>query len=862
MSSNLIQTSFSSGELAPSLFARVDLTKYHTGAATLRNFFCDYRSGASTRPGTKFCNQAFKSSTPVRVIPFQSSLLVPYILEFGDGYVRFFSFGSPVLEAPFAITGATQANPCVLTVTGNNFVTGDWIFVTGIVGMTQLNGRYFRVTVSGASVTLADTNGVPINSLSFTAWSSGGTAARVYTLASPYAAADLALLKFVQLTNTMYITHPSYAPRTLTLTTPTSWAFASITFATTISAPTGLSASASSAGSTNYAYVVTSVDVNGQESVPSAVVNLAGAVNVGATAGTISIGWTAATGAIAYNVYKAEISFTAAIPAGAAFGFIGSTAGVSFIDSNIVPDFSSTPPIANNPFVGGGNNNPGTCCFFQQRLYLAATNNNPQTFFASQPGIYNNFNISDPTQADDSIEGTLVSKQVNTIRNMLPMPGGLIMFTAQGAWQVSSGSGVASTSAVTPINVTANPQSYNGSTDLPPFAVNWDVLYCQSDGAVIDLKYNIYAAIYTGDDISVLSNHLFFGYTLREWAYAQRPFKIVWAVRNDGVLLSLTYVKEQEMIGWARHDTLGSFKSVASVTEGNYDATYAVVQRTINGFTNQFVERFDDRVALPYGVEDAWAVDCGIKTVLPTPAAGLTISASTGTGTFTADSPVFGTAAPGDVLRAGGGVATISSVVTSSVVTATITQPITAVVPNDPAKTPLPVASGDWTLARPSTVFTGLDYLNGMTVQILADGNVQAPQVVVAGAITLLQPATKVIAGLGFQKQLKTMPLDLGNEKDTVQGKFKKISAVSIRVVNTRGLKFGNSFDHMFPIKEMTQNVPMGNPIPLVTGDERVIWDPAWTVPGQMCFQSDDPLPATILGVIPEITIGSTPSKT
>src|ERR1700732_3098107 len=111
-----IQTSYASGELAPSLFARVDLAKYHTGAALLLNFFVDYRSGASTRPGTMFCNQVFKTNTvnPPRLIPFQSNLLIPYMLEFGDKYVRFYSNGVPVLETPFAITGASQANPAVL----------------------------------------------------------------------------------------------------------------------------------------------------------------------------------------------------------------------------------------------------------------------------------------------------------------------------------------------------------------------------------------------------------------------------------------------------------------------------------------------------------------------------------------------------------------------------------------------------------------------------------------------------------------------------------------------------------------------------------------------------------------------------
>lgn len=863
MSSNIIQSSFGSGELSPSLFARVDLTKYHVGAATMRNFFVDYRSGASTRPGTKFCNQALQAGLglPPRLIPFQSSALVPYIIEFGNKYCRFYSFGNPVLEVSFNITGATQASPAVITVTGNNFAIGDWIFVTGVGGMTQLNEIYFKVAnVSGAAVTLQTVNGQPINSLGYGTYTSGGTAARVYTIVSPYAIADLPLLKFVQITNTMTLTHPAYAPQILTFVSPTSWIFAPIVFGTLITAPTGLAASATTGTGAFYSYAVTAVDNSGNESV-AATLAVSNVVDVTSTQGTITVSWVPVVGAISYNVYRASLSFAGAVPLGAAYGFqesITGNANTTFADSNVVPDFSQSPPIVHNPFAG---NNPGACCFFQQRLYYGGSNLDPQTFWASQPGLYNNFNFSDPTQPDDELEDTIVSKQVNAVKNMLPMPGGLIFFTAQGAFQLSSGSGVAATSAVTPINATMQGQTYNGSNDLPPIPINWAVLYGQLDGMIIELNYNIYAAIYTGQDISVLSNHLFFGFVLREWAYAQKPFKIVWAVRNDGTLLSLTYAKEQEMVGWARHDTLGLFQSVASVEEPPYDATYVVVKRFIGDQWNYYVERFDNRINFPYGAEDAWCVDCAIQSALPTPAANITISSSVGTAIFSADAMVFGGTQVGDVIRADGGIATVASVLTSQIITATWTQPPTMTLPNDPNNTPLPVTQNNWTLARPSTVFTGLDYLNGQTVSILADGGVVASQVVVAGSITLPEPATKVIAGLAFTKQLQTMPLDLGNERDTVQGKRKKINAVTIRVRDTRGLTFGNNFSELYPFKEMNPSVLLGEAIPLVTADEWTEWAPDWTVEGQMCFQSTDPLPATILGVIPEITIGDTPGK-
>src|SRR6266478_801569 len=108
-----MQFSFNSGEWAPALNARVDIAKYHSGAALLRNFFVDYRGGATARSGTKYIIQT-KYATTTRLIPFQASFTVSYMLEFGEGYIRFINNGAPVLEAPTTLSGITKANPAVV----------------------------------------------------------------------------------------------------------------------------------------------------------------------------------------------------------------------------------------------------------------------------------------------------------------------------------------------------------------------------------------------------------------------------------------------------------------------------------------------------------------------------------------------------------------------------------------------------------------------------------------------------------------------------------------------------------------------------------------------------------------------------
>src|SRR5215471_6062891 len=91
---NLLQSAFSAGELAPSYFARVDLDKFHSGVALMRNFFVDYRGGARNRAGTRWVGRSkVTGNVNVRLIRFEYNEDQTYALEFGDSYMRVCRFG-------------------------------------------------------------------------------------------------------------------------------------------------------------------------------------------------------------------------------------------------------------------------------------------------------------------------------------------------------------------------------------------------------------------------------------------------------------------------------------------------------------------------------------------------------------------------------------------------------------------------------------------------------------------------------------------------------------------------------------------------------------------------------------------------
>lgn len=771
MATPIIQSQLNAGELSPSLYGRVDLAKYREGCATLRNMWASYKGGASSRAGTKFVGVARQTSTDSspQLIPFQYSVDQGYLLVFSNQEMSVVANGAYVLRDPFTVSAVTNAPTAVITAAGNDFTTTDWVYFSGLGGLTDLNGQMFAIDTipTTGSFSVKDIlTGVTVSTVTSSAYTTGGTVAKLFVLSTPYVSADLQGLKWAQSADVMSLTHPNYPPMDLARVAVNNWTLTTTSFSASIAAPTVATASGTVmtvtfSQATQYSYEVTAIDSStGQESIASPAAAVNNSVNIATTLGSVKVTWAGVTGAQYYNIYKATPVVAGAVPVGALYGFAGTAFGLTFQDTNITQDFNVTPPRHLNPFatssidyyvmtsggtgyseynppsititgsgsgataqavvVGGSvqalvpiqqgsgyttatvtitaggsgtgfaatavSNSAGTwdgggtvegtvtitntgsgytsgviitaqyplfgstqtvvalsstvtgghiaavqfpytaegqkpvytdvtisvptgsgatatahigpstgtypscVAYFQQRRFYANTTNQPDTYFASQVGAFNNMDRSIPTVDSDAIVGTPWAQQVNGIQEMVPMPGGLVVLTGLGSWQLNGGS---AGSAVTPTSQTATPQAYNGIAPLVrAIPINYDILYVQEKGSIVrDLNYNFFTNIYTGLDLTVLSNHLFTGHTIERWDWAEEPYKLVWAVRDDGVLLSLTYLKlptaggqqapDSDIYSWARHDTQGLFQSVACVTEPPVDAPYFVVKRKL-----------------------------------------------------------------------------------------------------------------------------------------------------------------------------------------------------------------------------------------------------------------------------------------
>lgn len=852
-----IQRSFSGGEIAPSLYARADLVKYATGLRTCRNFAVARHGGVFNRPGSKYIAEVNDSTKTVRLIPWVFNADQSYVLEFGDLYMRVHRNGAQVTETAQNITGATNADPCVITIAGHGYSDGEEVYISGVGGMNELNGRNYKVANSLTNTfSLQYMNGTDVDSTGFTAYTSGGTASRVYTLTTPYVEADLQTLQFAQSADVMTLVHPSYAPRELTRTGHTSWSLDTITFGTELAPPESLSATGTAGGNT-WEYVVTAVAEDTYEETTYDGPDGNGYAGP-SEANPVSLTWDAVTGAVEYNVYRGK---------NGVYGFIGSANTNAFTDTGFTPDYEDTSPIARNPFSSSGNY-PSTVSYFQQRRVFGNTDNNIETIWASKTGLPYNFMITYPTKDDDAITFTLAGKYVNGIRHLIEV-NRLIVLTSGGEWAIEGdGSGV-----LLPTAINARQHAYNGASTTIPLIVNGTVVYVQARGTIIrDLGFDFSVDGYRGNDLTIFATHLFDSNTIRDWAYQQIPHSIAWVVRDDGILLGLTYIREHEVLAWHRHDFQGDIvEQVVTVPEGTQDALYLVIKRAGLGSPaedRRYIERVlarrpDDVLDMTY--MDSYLTYDGRNTGATT----MTLTSALGDPTWGYDEELTLTASSSTFSASDVGNAVHLTDENGEIIRCTITtygnNLFVFCRPHKTVPTTMRnVAITTWSMAVDEV--GGLWHLEGKDVSVFADGfvvanpnNSEYETVTVSdGAITLDRPYGVIHVGLPITADFETLDIDT-TQGETLADKKKLVNRVSLFVESSRGIWVGGKppeDDTVDPLEGLVEmklrdTEEYDDPTDLETGPIDINIQSEWNSNGRIFVRQVDPVPLAILAAVP-----------
>lgn len=848
----IVQRSFSTGEITPSLYARVDIARYATSLRTCRNFQVMKYGGAQNRAGTGFIGEVKDSSKTVRLIPFIFNSDQTYVLEFGDQYMRVIRNEVYQYDLTLTITAVSNASPGVVTYTGTDPTSGDEVYISGLLGTigNNLNGRNFKIANVDAGANtfeLQYLDGTNADTTSMGAYTSGGTAKRVYTITTPYLEADLPELNYTQSADVVTLVHPTYAPRDLSRTGHTAWTLSTITFAPTQAAPTSLGVSGT-AGSTSYTYHVTAYEVESGEESLAAVVTQANLTAPATNAHTVS--WTAAANADEYYIYLVVNG----VPQ-----FLGTAIGTQYVNNQNTGDADITPPGARTPF-GSADNYPSAAGYYQQRRLFANTNNDQEKIWTSRTGNFSNLSISSPLQDDDAVTWNVAGSQVNEVRNIIDIDG-LIVMTAGGEWSILGGAD----GVLRPGEVNPKQKTYYGSSYHKPLLVGSTALFVQARQTIIRDLFNDALEGYKGNDLTLYSAHLFEGYTIRDLTFQQIPHSIAWVARSDGTLLGLTYIREEKFVSWHRHDFDGTVEQVCVVPEGTEDALYLVIKRTINGATKRYVERLKARFV--DDLIDAVFVDCSL-TYDGRNAGATTMTLSGGTNwtydealTLTASASFFLSTDVGNQIflydSAGDLIRFTIDAFTSDVI---VTGRAHKTVPASLRSTSTLV----WTRAVDEV--TGLWHLEGKEVSVFADKFVAANPnndtytvVTVANGIASLDQAYGVIhVGLPITSDLETLDIDATTSESMID-KQKLIGEVFAYIQESRGIWAGteeptadDDFKDQLNELQARDYEDYDDPVSLQTGVVDIKTESSWNSNGKIFIRQTDPIPLTILAVAPK----------
>jgi hypothetical protein len=482
------------------------------------------------------------------------------------------------------------------------------------------------------------------------------------------------------------------------------------------------------------------------------------------------------------------------------------------------------------PFVGT-NNYPSCVAFFEERLAWAATNNEPITVWLSKSGDFENMTTG--ALDDSALKFTINADGVNRIRWMIPQ-NFLFLGTVDAEWRFG---GATPSDAITPSSVNAKRQSANGSNNVSAILVGDIIIYVQYHGRkVLQFNYTLETDSYVSSPLTKLARHITEGKIINI-AYQQEPDPIVWFVRGDGVLLSMTYYISEKVVAWSRHITDGKYESVAVIHGPDEDEVWTSVLRGNKRTIEYFMPReFGNK-------EDAFFVDCGLTF---DGGDWVQVTGASQTNpvviTYTGNDPVNGWEV---YITDISGMDEINgnTYIVANVNTSANTFELSGI---DGTAYGAFVSGGKY--RRVENKFSGLNHLEGKTVDVCVDGAAHTPCEVVNGEITLDSYYNKIHAGLHYEMKLQPMKLEVQSMTGSSQAKIKRIEALTVRFYNTIGCKAGETEDEV-------KDLIFGENAELFSGDISMEFKGDYGLSADIFFLHDQPLPCTIISIMPELAV-------
>jgi hypothetical protein len=916
-----IQTSFNNGEISPEIYGRVDLVKYFNSCKTLKNFIALLHGPATRRPGFQYINTAKTLGKQIRLVSFEFSVTQAYILEFGNGYIRFYKDGGII--APDAWIG-TEA-----------YIIGDQV----ISGVTRYVCK------------LAHTNHVPPNA---TYWDPA--AGSVSEISSTYIESQLFDLDSAQSADTLYIAHGDHEPATLVRTDHDSWILSDIVFdwppflaqntddniLVTASAPIGVITVSATQNlfqpghvgaywrflevveskydlwETAKAYVADDIKVwagNVYIAVANGTSGTRPPVHLSGTESDGVVEWTYLESGVGYVKITAftsatevtatvlsRLPFSAAdtetitgasqanpcvITAANLYGnghklIINDVAGMVELNGNTYTVANATTTTYElegidstgfTAYTSGGTSTkgvhqwaesawsdvqgwPSIVAFDNERLCWAKTTKRPQSIWMSKVGLYLDHSTSKPLIDSDALSLILGAKKVNAIQWM-ESARQFSLGTTEREWWLSSATG---DGAISSTSKKATPGSFNGSASITPETVGNSIIYVQGQGKIVrELLYNFQDDAFGGNELNLLAKHLTKHTTIKEMAYQKHPNSILWMVRSDGKMIALSYHRAHDVVGWHIHETDGSFESVAVIPGPSEDEVWCSINRTIGGVAYRYVERmstmFDGQDMSDARFLDSYLTLDGRQDVESISYADPGVITLTGHGYSDGDPIMFRSVDPDPDIEGQKDFRSLNFEEFEVAHKAANTFQLHDPDGNDVDLTEYKTAISS-TVAIIVTALSGLDHLEGETVQVLADGAQDEDQVVTGGAITI-DGGSVVQVGMGYISDLAAINPEITKRSgQTSQGDIKRLISIILRLNESVGPKVGSNENDLKQLLLVSDQTSMGRSVDLFSGDtEEMSFDGEQRTFTDLLIRQDQPLPLTILAIIAELEI-------
>ena len=787
-----ILTNFRAGELSPKLSGRIDLQKYSEGCDTLDNMIVYPSGGITRRPGSYYAGSS-KDGGKVRLINFEFSDEQAYVLEFGANYIRFFKDGGILTEATKSITAATSANPVVITSAGHGYSNGDRVFIASVGGMTELNNREF--TVANKTTDTFELSG--INGSAFTTYTSGGTCGKIVEVTTTYSVTEIFELNHAQSADVLYLAHKDHEPAKLTRTTATSFTISDIDF---IDGPwldenvttTTLYASAA----TGSVSIVASADLFSSDDV-GRYIRFREILEIEHDEWAASTSY-ANNATVRFNghVYKNSTGSTQTS---------GNTAPVHLTGTETYGSIDWE-------YLHDENGHVRITAFTDAQNVTASVHEDQHGNSRLPDSAVGSGNANTRWSLGAFDGDQKFPRAVAFYEERLYFAGTV------GQPQTIFGSVSADFENHTPgtndddaVNITIASDQVNVIKHLLPARF----LQILTSSAEFTLSGGTGTTPVTPTNVNVLRETTFGSSNIR-------PLR----AGNSTILIQKGTEKVKEIT--FDLDTDGLL---------GVDLTVLADHITSGGLVDMIWQQEPELVL--------WFVSTGGNLI------GLTYDRANGTVGWH-EHPLGGTATVESITAIPSGAEDqVYLSVKRTINSATVRHIVfLKTLSFDTIADAFFVDSGLTYSGSSTDTITGLNHLEGETVQILADGSTHADKTVSGGSITLDRNATKVHIGYNYTSLVKTLRLEGGADDGVSQGKIKRIHGVTVRFLDTVGAEMGPDASNLDRLPFRDSSMAMDEAVPLFTGDKEISFPSGYDNDAQVVVQQSQPLPMTITAIM------------